>query len=134
MSGRRMFHLVYLMAIMFVGSVAVAQNPNPEIPDAKSICEEMKHGTPGLYGLCLAFWSGQDCTPDFTAEDPFEECTPASSSILEKYRAQAQPGDPDMPCIQNPCPCWSEEELDLLWPAGGTSQDCFLDYPNDVFR
>ena len=105
--------------------------PDGSTPAEEITCDDLKHGTPGLYGLCIAFCEAQDCELDFSMEDPFANCRPANRKILDTYRKKMRPGDPDMPCIQNPCPCWSEEELDLLWPAGETSQQCFLDFPND---
>ena len=102
--------LLFAYLIASASSVAHAQNPNPQTPNnAETICEEVKYGTPGLYGLCIAFWAGQDC--EWDATDPFENCTPGSRKILEKYRARMQPGDPDMPGVGSDCPCWSEGVL-----------------------
>jgi hypothetical protein len=56
------------------------------------------------------------------AADPFEHCTPSSPKLLEIYNKKKQPGDPEMPCLQDPCPCWTVEELSSLrytWDVQG---------------
>jgi len=111
--------------IASVASVATAQRkpnshrrtPDGATPAEESTCDDLKHGTPGLYGLCIAFCEAHDCEPDLSLEDPFSVCMKSDRKILDKYRAKMRDGDPDMPCIPNPqggetlCPCWSEDDL-----------------------
>jgi hypothetical protein len=115
--------------IASVSSVATAQGksnsrqrtPDGATPAEESICDDLKHGTPGLFGLCIAFCEAHDCEPDFSLEDPFSVCKKSDRKILDKYRRKMRDGDPDMPCLPNPngpgnggetlCPCWSEDDL-----------------------
>ncbi len=117
------------LLIASVASVATAQkkpNSNRRTPDGatpaeESTCDVLKHGTPGLYGLCIAFCEAHDCEPDLLLDDPFSVCKKSDRKILDKYRDKMRDGDPDMPCIPNPigpgdrgetlCPCWSEDDL-----------------------
>lgn len=108
-------YLLVIGVVLYCG-IASAQTPDGETPAEESVCDDLKWATPGLYGLCVAFCEAQDCEPDFSLANPLENCRPASRKILDNYRKKMQPGDPDMPCIQEPCPCWSPDELDLLWP------------------
>ena len=88
----------------------------------KEMCEDLKGGTPGLFGLCMAYWNNP-CEPDFTLDDPYEGCKPASRSILENYQGLMEPGDPYMPGVAPPpaCPCWTDEELSALpYPSIGS--------------
>ena len=80
------------------------------------VCDDLADATPGLRLMCMAFCEIQTCTPDFTLDNPFESCSKSSQWILARYEARRGPGDPDMPCIQQPeavaeCPCWSRDEL-----------------------
>jgi hypothetical protein len=53
--------------------------------------------------LCVAYCEAQDL-------DSFDK-NPPNEKILANYRKKMKAGDPDMPCIQVPCPCWSAEEM-----------------------
>lgn len=109
--------------LIFVAALAEGQPPVNE-----GVCDELMGSTPGLYGLCVAFCEAQDCELDFDLEDPFENCTPSSPKLLDIYSKKRQPGDPDMPCLQQPCPCWTQEELDgLRFPRVVDDVQCILD-------
>ena len=43
---------------------------------------------------------------------------PPRTKILDNYRKKMRDGDPDMPCIQAPCPCWSADELASITSDG----------------
>lgn len=108
------FPLMVALLVLFctgAGSAVQAQTPDGAPPANEGVCDGLEYMTPGLYGLCVAFCEAQDCEPDFTAEDPFQSCNPSSLALLNVYRGRMQPGDPDMPCVQAPCPCWTEQEL-----------------------
>ena len=116
----------FLMAVVLV-SVATAANAQGP-PASEDRCDELMWASPGLYGLCVAFWA-QQCEPDFSLVDPYEGCKPASRKILELYNKKKGPNDPDMPGTQRPCSCWSQEELDVLaWRFPGGTQYCVVDY------
>jgi len=80
------------------------------------VCDELKGATRGLRMMCMAFCELQSCSPDFTAENPFESCSRSSKWIYARYEKRRGPGDPDMPCVKQPaevaeCPCWARDEL-----------------------
>jgi hypothetical protein len=104
-------------AVMLTGllSIAVAQTPDGETPANEGVCDVLIGATPGLYGLCNAYCEAQDL-------DTFEK-NPPNEKILANYRKKMNAGDPDMPCIQVPCPCWSQEEIDSI-TADGTAAVC----------
>jgi hypothetical protein len=112
-------------ALLTVGVVLLvgvaATNTFAGIPDSEDICQDLKNASHGLYGLCMAFWASFYCEWDYSEIDIWKFCRPANGKILEKYRAKMQPGDPDMPGVASPCPCWSEEFLIAIppdyWPA-----------------
>lgn len=80
------------------------------VPPLMGVCDGLLGGTPALYGLCLAYCEAQGAVPaDLTA--PGSWLMAPSRSILDNYRSRMQPGDPDMPCLQPLCPCWTEDEL-----------------------
>ena len=112
-----MKRVLAVLGLTLITSPAWAQTPDDE-----SICDPLVDHNPGLYGLCVAFWA-QSCEPDFTADDPFEDCKGGPSKILSLYEKRAGAGDPSMPGIQTPCPCWSEGELDPI--AGVSPEDDF---------
>jgi len=80
------------------------------------VCDGLADATPGLQQLCVAFCELQDCRPDFSLENPYENCSASSTAVLDSYQTRRGAGDPDMPCVQQPdesaeCPCWSRNEL-----------------------
>jgi hypothetical protein len=98
--------------------VASAETPDGETPAEESICDLLKTATPGLYGLCVAYCEAHDShllSPD---GDPDALDVP-SLKILENYNRKRQETDPPMPCVQDdPCPCWTEEQLtELVTPT-----------------
>ena len=108
---RIVMRAVLVVSIVCVVSFAAAQTADGQTPANEGVCDDLRYATPGLYGLCVAFCEAQDCEPDMNAADPFELCRPSSPKLLEIYNKRKRPDDPDMPCIQEPCPCWSAEEL-----------------------
>lgn len=84
---------------------AVATTPDGETPANEGVCDVLKtNASPGLYGLCVAYCEAQDLDLVGDKETP-------NNKILANYRKKMQPGDPDMPCLQVACPCWSEAQL-----------------------
>jgi len=104
-----------LVVLLLCGPAVYGQGtPDGDTPANEGVCDVLINATPGLYGLCIAFCEAQDCEYNLDAEDPFENCRPSNPRILEVYNRKKQATDPDMPCIQEPCPCWSQEELEAL--------------------
>ena len=94
---------VILAGATFTANVAIAQTPDGETPANEGVCDSLQGGTPGLYGLCVAYCEAQDL-------DSFDK-EPPNTNILANYRKKMKAGDPDMPCIQVPCPCWTNAEI-----------------------
>ncbi|MBW2253480.1 MAG: hypothetical protein JRI25_02635 [Deltaproteobacteria bacterium] len=84
--------------------MAHAQTPDGDTPAVEQICDPLKGGTPGLYGLCVAYCEAQDADT-CTEEDEFAGCRPPPRRILENYERKMGEGDPPMPCVGTPCPC-----------------------------
>lgn len=99
----KMILMAYLTIMTGFAGSAMANTPDGETPANEGVCDVLNGGTPGLYGLCVAYCEAQDL-------DSFDK-EPPRTKILDNYRKKMQAGDPDMPCMQTPCPCWSDEEL-----------------------
>ncbi len=85
------------------------------------MCNVVQDGSPGLYGLCVAYCESQDLDTDGK--------TPPSEKILANYRKRMSAGDPDMPCVQKPCDCWTVAELESMTADGGAA--CFTQTDKD---
>lgn len=110
-----------------------AQASGGDTPANEGVCDDLHGGTPGLYGLCVAFCEAQDCEPDFDAEDPFEECTFGAQRVLDNYNKKKKDGDPDMPCIQQAeCSCWTSEMLANVNPKHPGEDLACSDGPSEV--
>lgn len=106
--------LVVSAITVFGGSISVAQTPDGTTPADEGICDGLVGSTPGLYGLCVAYCEAQDLDT-LEPSDPSSPQQSPSRRILENYRNKMAPGDPDMPCVRAPCPCWSDPELEDLF-------------------
>lgn len=94
------------------GNVA-ATTPDGETPANEGVCDMLQGGTPGLYGLCVAYCEAQDL-------DTLENKDPPNTKILDNYRKKMRTGDPDMPCLKTPCPCWTSAQLANIGVTGDT--------------
>lgn len=81
-----------------------ASTPDGETPANEGVCDVLQGHTPGLYGLCVAYCEAQDLDLVGEKETP-------NNKILANYRKKMREGDPDMPCLQKPCPCWNADQL-----------------------
>lgn len=107
-----------LTLIMMMLSWSVMAGP----PAGGGVCDSLKGGTPGLYGLCVAFCEAQGLgDPDAAGEKQ------SAFSLLTAYESRRSPEDPEMPCLveqvqqlppppQAECPCWTVETLRLALP------------------
>jgi hypothetical protein len=93
-----------LAALIGFGGNVYASTPDGETPANEGVCDVVQGGTPGLYGLCVAYCEAQDL-------DLVGDKEPPNTKILANYRKKMRAGDPDMPCVQVPCPCWTQAEL-----------------------
>lgn len=115
-----------IVLTMLAGSAGIALAGDGAPPSVEEVCDVVKYGAPGLFGLCIAFCEAQDCEPDPFADDPFENCQPGSERVLANYRRKMEPGDPEMPCLKDPCPCWTQDEIDSLrYPQLGDATRCW---------
>jgi len=102
--------IVCLAGLLALQNSALAQTPDTQTPANEGICDILIGATPGLYGLCNAYCEAQDLD-DFDKEPP-------STKILANYNKKKQAGDPDMPCVHVPCPCWTDEQLASIHADG----------------
>jgi len=115
---KRWILAIAVVALGLAGFTAptLAQTPDGETPANEGVCDILQGATPGLYGLCVAYCEAQDL-------DTFDK-EPPSTKILANYNKKKKAGDPDMPCLKVPCPCWSDEELASITSDGiGTCVD-----------
>lgn len=88
-------------------------------PANEGVCDVLHGGTPGLYGLCVAYCEAQDLDEIGDKETP-------NNKILQNYRKKMQPGDLDMPCIKTECPCWTADEFAALTANAINSGACTI--------
>ena len=89
---------------------AMAVTADGVTPANEGVCDSLQGSTPGLFGLCVAYCEAQDLD-DIDKEPP-------SSKILANYRKKMNEGDPDMPCVQVSCPCFSSDDLATMTGDG----------------
>jgi len=104
---------VMLTGLVLVTGSATASTPDGETPANETICDGLKADgvTKGLYGLCVAYCEAQDL-------DVAGDKDPPNSKILGNYRKKMNAGDPDMPCVAAPCPCWEAAEIQAIADSG----------------
>lgn len=95
--------LALLTGLAGMSGSVMASTPDGETPANEGVCDQLIGLTPGLFGLCNAYCEAQDL--DVTNKEP------PNTKILENYNKKRKAGDPEMPCIQAPCPCWTNAEL-----------------------
>lgn len=95
--------MVVLTGLAGFSGATMASTPDGETPANEGVCDVLMGATPGLFGLCNAYCEAQDL-------DEFDK-EPPRTKILRNYNKKKQAGDPDMPCMQVPCPCWADAEL-----------------------
>lgn len=97
-----------------LSSFAFANTDDGETPAAEAVCDILIGGTPGLYGLCVAYCEAQDGEVDLTSEEAIMNLSAPSRKVLTNYDRKMKEGDPKMPCVnyQSSCPGWSPAELE----------------------
>jgi hypothetical protein len=105
---------LFLALGLTAATPVIAETPDGSTPANEGVCDQLKtSGSPGLYGLCVAYCEAQDLDIVGDKETP-------NNKILANYRKKMQSGDPDMPCLKVPCPCWSEAELAAITGRAGS--------------
>ncbi len=129
--------LICIALAAFAVPAAAQGTPDGITPANETVCDGLKGGTPGLYGLCVAMCEAQDCQAEYDTNsgrvvyDP--SCSPASDQIfnnyVKTYRKRGSADEPAVPpCVQIACPCWTEQELDDI---GGPNASFAGGGPND---
>jgi len=109
--------------ILFTG-ILYAQTPDGITPANEDVCDPLKGGTPGLYGLCVAYCEAQDF-------DRVGLLNNGNSKIrlLQNYNKKKTEADPTMPClIPTGCPCFGLEDAEYF--AAHPSFYACYDYSN----
>jgi len=104
--------MTMLLGLTIPVQTASAMTPDGVTPAEEDVCDVLIGGTPGLYGLCVAYCEAQDCDSDAAHSG---QCTrrPPNEPVLRNYNRKMAVGDPAMPCLApppSPCPCLTEEE------------------------
>ncbi len=119
--------LMILIPGLLVCSPVWAGTPDGATPANEGVCDVLAYHTPGLYGLCIAYCEAHDADL-ISPEGDLNDLNVPNRKILENYRKKMRKGDPDMPCVQTPCPCWSAEELaGLRYPSSTDTVGCTKD-------
>lgn len=86
-------------------------------PPQDGVCSELKGGTPGLFGLCVAFCEAQDL-----GEAAEIDTNESAMNLLANYERKRRDGDPAMPCLapEASCPCWDAAALEAALPSPDT--------------
>jgi hypothetical protein len=124
--------LLLLGLALFATPDAYAQvTPDGEIPANEGVCDELRGGTPGLFGLCNGFCEAQDCEAtldEATGEVTFgDNCRKSAPLLLGVYNNLVQPGEPAMPCVtivEVRCPCEGLTAGDYTWDSSFTVEYC----------
>lgn len=102
------------IAALILGAPLMAQTPDGETPAQEGICDDLVNATPGLYGICVAFCEAQDCDFETFVSG---QCEPPDPRLVELYDQLKGPFDPPLlPCLRSPCPCFTEENIQLVDP------------------
>lgn len=88
------------------------------------VCQDLKGGTRGLYGLCVAYCEAKSRGTDDTVSGRSGRRL-STERLLENYNRRMAMGDPAMPCLDleepaavSPCPCLTEAEAsDTQWDS-----------------
>lgn len=112
--------LVFVLCLIVLSSFAFAETLDGQTPAEETICDVLHDATPGLYGLCVAYCSAHDADIALISGEILNTEN-ANTKILENYRKKMQPGDPDMPCVASPCPCYSAADLAAI---GSYKESC----------
>ncbi|KPK61373.1 MAG: hypothetical protein AMJ59_02895 [Gammaproteobacteria bacterium SG8_31] len=103
-----------ILSVLFIPLAATAG------PRSEGICGDLQGGTPGLYGLCVAFCEAQELGSAPNSKQ-------SAFSLLAAYESKRAPDDPDMPCLDSgssnkpqppaaECRCWTADELMTALP------------------
>ena len=113
--------LSFVAVAIIMSPSALAQTPDGETPASESVCDVLLKGTPGLFGLCVAYCEAQDADITVFSRDILNRAS--HQRLLDNYNKKKREGDPDMPCLRMACPCWNADDIDAIESGKGAS--CF---------
>lgn len=114
----RGLNFVTIFLLSALAMPALSQTSDGLTPAEENVCDPLLDGTPGLYGLCVAYCEAHDAELDSLYGNPDELAMP-DQRILDIYNKKKSESDPAMPCVlaeSEACPCWSTEQLEELMP------------------
>ena len=125
--------------LIMTSSMNVSAKGKPETPAntqataKKQVCDVVKGGTPGLYGLCVSYCVAQDLPHELPTAESIAALTPPARSILTNYNNKKKDTDPAMPCLAaasepkdepvvvNNCLAWTNAELASIGATAGST-------------
>lgn len=141
--------ILLLLSIVFFVVVPANANPRDDQSaahaksDQVSACADLRGGTKGLYGLCVAFCAQRDQSNVNMNDIQSVRSAAPNLELLTAYNDRKTESDPDMPCMIDDdgdsddggeppppvtsCGCWSDDELlaidGVLDPIPGMAPD-----------
>jgi hypothetical protein len=114
------FALIVVMTVSNGGLINKAHAGDGNTPANEGVCDVLIGATPGLYGLCVGYCEARDIN-DIANEDS----KPSNGKLLDLYNKRKKDSDPEMPCVQTPCSCWTAAELDVnTWGMRSSAPRC----------
>ena len=124
----KILKFITLTFLVIVTLPSWAQTPDGSTPANEGVCDGLIGGTPGLYGLCVGYCEARDLN-----EIGDDVSKPSNSKLLSIYNKRKTAADPDMPCVQSPCSCWSNTEVSATtWGNRTSSPRCVVTEANAV--
>jgi hypothetical protein len=124
----KVFTVLWISGALLLSSTVTAQGKTRDglTPAQDGVCDELRGGPPGLYGLCVSFCEAQDCDQDWNPEDPIIGC----KAIYDNYNRKKKAIDPELPCLDKTaaaeCPCFSPDECGEVMVS--PYQLCLVDF------
>ena len=118
---------IILSSVLLGVALSTATTTSAQTIDAKTspidgYCDELVELKTDLHRLCVAYCEPQD-SELVSLENSETAKQGRDRQILAEYRKKMQPDDPDMPCVHEPCPCWTKQELHTAFPVGTQCSD-----------
>jgi len=100
-----------------------------------SVCNVVRGGTRGLYGLCVTYCEAKGVDSLFTKYQFNPRRAKLASldreTVLSRYNKRRRGSDPAMPCVEEvapavaSCPCWTTQTVEVgNWQTRGVAAKC----------
>jgi len=126
MLKKTMTAIFFVMLLALFGASASA--------DGDDLCDDLVFSSEYLEGLCEEICDAVECeiddetSDDDSSDDSSDDgCQPPSPALIDQYNGLKGPNDPDLPCIEAECPCFTQQQVDDIPPQGLCYQDCRTD-------